>query len=207
MTASFFPSARRAVLLFAALALAACMSSGTSYTAPIAAGTSQGWALRDVVVTVPGTLEVSESKSIFPKADIVWREDLPGDRRAQVADLLDTAATAGAKRLQGTRPVILRLTGSRFQALTLEAERVLSFSGVHDVEFTAELRDARSGALLAGPEHIEASIPAMSGEQMIRARIAGQSQRSQISAQVTKVIAGWLGLGPDPRGEFRRLGG
>jgi hypothetical protein len=61
--------------------------------------------------------------------------------------------------------------------------------------------------VLKGPDRIEASLPALAGVEMATARARGETQKSQITAHVARVIAGWLGLGPDPRGKFSRLGG
>jgi hypothetical protein len=41
---------------------------------------------------------------------------------------------------------------------------------------------------------------------MTAARLRGESQRSHITAHLEAVFAGWLGIGPDPRGSFQRLG-
>ncbi|MFM2355941.1 MAG: hypothetical protein RLZZ528_1677 [Pseudomonadota bacterium] len=199
---------RPALTATLALALAACGTSfGTSYDAAVPPDVARDWRLADVIVTVPASLSVSEAKAIFPQADIVWREDPPGDRRAQVAALLDAAATAGASPLQGARPVNIYLTVTRFHALTFEAESRLRYSGVHDIEFNARVTDAATGEVLAGPEGIEASLPALSGVDMVQARARGETQRSQITAHVAATLRGWLGLGPDPRQQFRRLGG
>lgn len=198
---------RLALLALVAL-LAGCGTEfRTSYDNPVAAEVSRGWRLADVVVTVPETLTVSEAKSIFPQADIVWREDPPGDRRAQVARLVADAARAGASGLGGQRPVRLMVTVERFHALTFEAEAKLNFSGVHNIRLVASVADARSGAVLAGPERIEAALPAFVGNDAIVARRDGKTQRSLISGHLQDVFAGWLGLGRDPRGSFRRIGG
>lgn len=198
---------RLALLALVAL-LAGCGTEfRTSYDNPVAAEVSRGWRLADVVVTVPETLTVSEAKSIFPQADIVWREDPPGDRRAQVARLVADAARAGASGLGGQRPVRLLVTVERFHALTFEAEAKLNFSGVHNIRLVASVADARSGAVLAGPERIEASLPAFVGNDAIVARRDGKTQRSLISGHLQEVFAGWLGLGRDPRDSFRRIGG
>lgn len=194
-------------LLIAALALGACSRQfATSYDHPVAAETARDWALADVSVTVPDSLTVSEAKSIIPRADIVWREDPPGDRHPQVAAIVRDAAVAGAAGLHGSRPVRLDIVVTRFHALTFEAETRLRWSGVHNIDFSIRVVDALSGAVLAGPEMIEAALPALSGPTMAEARARGESQKSQISAHLRAVIAGWLGLGPDPRGRFTRLG-
>ncbi|SPH17743.1 hypothetical protein DEA8626_01270 [Defluviimonas aquaemixtae] len=194
-------------ILSAALALAACADFRTSYSAPVPAEQSAGWRLAGVSVTVPETLSVSEARTLLPNADIVWREDPPGDRRAQVATILTDATRQGAAGLKGGTPVRLELTVSRFHALTFEAEQRLQRAGVHDIEFVLRAVDARTGRVLAGPDMIEASLPALSGIKMLEARARGASQKSHITAHVRRVIAGWLSLGPDPRVEFTRIGG
>jgi hypothetical protein len=204
---------RRVILTWPLLAAALLLTAGcgggfgTAYDAPVPAGTAQGWRLEDVTVNVPETLTVSEAKAILPRADIVWREDEGTDRRAQVRAILGDAVRAGTADLTGSQGVTIALTVSRFHALTFEAETRLRNAGVHDIEFTATITDAATGAVLKGPDAIEASLPALAGVQMATARARGETQKSQITAHVARVIAGWLGTGPDPRGKFSRLGG
>jgi hypothetical protein len=198
---------RRAVLAGLLLSLAGCSQFRTYYETPVAAAESADWHLIDVHVNVPETLSVSEAKRILPVADIVWREDPDGDRKAQVAKILADATRVGAGGLKGPRGVTIVLVVKRFHAVSFEAERKLSHAGVHNIDFSAVVIDAKTGAALFGPEAIDASLPAMSGDEMVRARLRGESQKSQISAHVAQAIAGWLGIGPDVRGTFRRLGG
>jgi hypothetical protein len=189
------------------LALAGCGTQfRTDFVEPVPADVSRGWRVADVRVLVPETLTVSEARTLAPAADIVWREDAPGDRRAQVAALIRSAALRGSRGLRGTRPVYIDIQVTRFHALTFEAETRASNAGVHDIHFVARVTDARSGAVLAGPDRIEASLPALAGAEMVAARVRGETQRSQISAHLEAVFAGWLGIGPDPRGRFERLG-
>jgi hypothetical protein len=188
------------------LALAGCGSFRTFYEAPLQPEVTQGWRLAGVAVDVPASLTVSEAATLLPDADIVWREDPPGDRRAQVAAVMERAVRQGAGGLRGSRPVRLELTVTRFHALTFEAETRLQRSGVHNIDFVIRAVDARSGEVLAGPDPIEASFPALSGNEMRAARARGETQRSQITAHVARVVAGWLGQGPDPRMTFNRAG-
>ena len=199
----------RWVLIAGVLAMLAGCGTGTFYTrydSPIPAAVSRGWRLADVAVSVPESLKVSEAKSLLPQADIVWREDPDGDRHPQVAAIIAAGVTQGAQGLRGSRPVRIEITVTRFHALTFEAEKRLSNAGVHNIKFIAQVVDARSGTVLAGPDEIEAALPALSGKQMKEARARGETQKSQITAHLRVVIAGWLGLGPDPRGSFSRAG-
>jgi len=198
----------RLVGLALVMLVSACSPSFfTRYDEPVPASVSQGWRLADVRVTVPDELVVSEAKSLFPHADIVWREDPVGDRKVQVAKIVADAARTAGRGLHGGRPVVIDITLHRFHALTFEAETRLSDAGVHNIEFTAQVTDARSGEVLFGPKFIEAALPAFAGAQMKAARDRGESQRSHITAHLVRTFQGWLNIGPDPRNEFQRLGG
>jgi hypothetical protein len=203
-------SLSRRVVLFAGLAavllVSGCGSFRTYYDAPLSAEVTQGWRISAVTVAVPDSLTVSEAATLVPEADIVWREDPPGDRRPQVAAIMEAAVREGAAGLRGNRAVRLEVTVGRFHALTFEAETRLQRSGVHNITFAIQAVDARSGAVLAGPDTIEASFPALSGAEMRNARQRGETQKSQITAHVARVVAGWLGTGPDPRKTFSRAG-
>lgn len=183
--------------------LSACAGAfRTHYEAPVMA---DNWVVRDINVTVPTSLTVSEKETFVPAADIVWREDPPGDRYAQVAGIMQAAIADGASKLHGSRAVRLDVTMARFHAMTFTAE-TRAPAGVHDVEFTITARDATTGEVLAGPDFIEASFPAMTRGAMAAARAHGQTQKSQISEHVAKTIAGWLGVGPDIRQRFSSVG-
>lgn len=191
----------------AGLLLSACVSASfkTDYD-PQPAGTSQSWRLADVRVTVPRSLSVSEAKTLLPDADIVWREDPMGDRHAQVATIIDTAVTRGAQGLRGKRPVYIDITVTRFHALTFEAETRGQNWGVHNIDFTARITDAATGEVLVPPSPIRAELPALAGKEMRQARQKGITQKSMITDHVARTVAGWLGIGPDNRGEFTRQG-
>ena len=198
----------RSAVIASALLVAGCAPSFyTRYDAPISAAVSRGWRLAVVRVTVPDELVVSEKKSVFPKADIVWREDPEGDRKPQVAAIIRNAARVAGQGLTGGTPVVLDITLVRFHALTFEAENKLSDAGVHNIEFNAQVRDARTGEVLFGPKFIEAALPALAGDQMKAARARGETQKSQITANLVRTFRGWLGIGEDPRFQFQRLGG
>jgi len=201
-------SRRFALLGISALVLSACVGGGTFRTdyQIVPAEQASTWRLAEVRVAVPKSLVVSEAKTLLPNADIVWREDPLGDRHAQVAKIMEAAVLRGAQGLRGTRPVILDITVTRFHALTFEAELSDSDWGVHNVDFTAQVLDARTGEVLLAPTAIRAETPAYSGARMKELRRQGQTQKSIISAHVARTVAGWLGLGPDNRGTFSRQG-
>mgnify|MGYP003382742350 CR=1 FL=1 len=198
------------VVFGAMLGLSGCIgvrTFETYYDTPVPAAMSKGWHVTDVAVTVPASLKVSEEHTYEPDADIVWREDPIGDRHPQVAAIMKAAIARGAKGLNGPRPVRLDVTVTRFHALTFETEAVnIPGIGVHNVNFTIRVVDARTGAVLAGPTDIDAAMPALTGAEMIKARVRGETQKSQISAHVAATVAGWLGIGPDQRDSFVRSG-
>jgi hypothetical protein len=198
---------RTALFGLTALLLSACVGSSfkTEYD-PLSADVTRAWRLAGVQVDVPRSLTVSEAKTILPRADIVWREDPLGDRYAQVDTIMTDAVTRGAQGLRGARPVTIEVTVTRFHALTFEAELQDKNWGVHNINFTARVVDARTGEVLIPATAIRSELPALAGEQMREARSKGQSQKSMITNHVARTVAGWLAVGPDNRGEFNRQG-
>ena len=201
-------SRRAALLGLSALILSACVGGCTFKTEydRLSPEVSKGWRLAEVRVDVPRSLVVSEAKSLLPTADIVWREDPMGDRHVQVGKIIEGAVLRGAQGLRGARPVIISITVTRFHALTYEAERSNSDWGVHNIDFIAQVNDARTGEVLVPATKIRAETPAWSGTRMREARRKGITQKSMISNHVAATVAGWLALGPDNRGEFSRQG-
>ena len=190
------------LLVGAALVLAGCSGNwATSYDAPVAAATSNAWSLRAVEVTVPPTLSVSERNLFAPDAHIVWHGDVPGDRRAQVRAILDAGITQGASRMRGGQPVVMQATLQEFHAVTPRA--VANAPGaVHNITYTLQVVDARTGLVVAGPDVVQADLPAFVGEAAQAAAAQGQTQKARITAHIAAVTRGWLGLGPDPRTSF-----
>lgn len=196
-------------LLIGVLTLTGCGTRifETAYDQPADPAAARAWRLAAVEVTVPKELKVSEEHTYEPDADIVWREDPIGDRHAQVDKIMTDAIRRGASGLKGSVPVRLDVTVKRFHALTFEAEALnVAGIGVHNINFDITVSDARTGKRLAGPVAIDAALPALTGTEMIKARLNGESQRSQISNHVAATVAGWLGLGPDQRDSFVRAG-
>lgn len=193
-----------------ALALAGCDRVGggwqTNYGDVVDTQAARGWNVVEVDVTVPRSLSVSEANTYAPNADIVWRGDPKGDRYAQIDRLITQAAQQGVSGLRGARPVRLDITLATFHALTEKARYGLNNSGVHNISFTAQVLDARTDEPLTVVDTINADLIAYVGDQALEAEARGETQRVRISRHVSKVIAGWLGTGPDVRGQFTRNG-
>ncbi|MCU0903406.1 MAG: hypothetical protein MUE83_05975 [Tabrizicola sp.] len=199
---------RTALLGFSAFFLTACVAGGAFETAydRLPPDVARSWRLAEVRIDVPRSLVVSEAKTLLPSADIVWREDPMGDRYEQVGKIMQAAVVRGAQGLRGSRPVVISITVTRFHALTYEAELSNSDWGVHNVDFVAQVSDARTGEVLVPATTIRAETPAWSGPRMREARRQGITQKSMISNHVAATVAGWLGTGPDNRGKFNRQG-
>ncbi|WP_102223373.1 DUF6778 family protein [Acidimangrovimonas sediminis] len=201
--------ARRTLLvLLGATALGACATRfATSYPSAVPPSESRNWHLARVDVAVPPNLTVSDANTLVPDADIVWHGDGPGDRRAQVAAILRTAVAAGARGLPGRQPVVIEVFLQRFHALTPRAEALsMQNVGVLNVDFTIAVVDARSGKVLVPPTPIQAALPGLTGKAAEEASARGQTQKTEIIAHVRAVVAGWLGVGPDARNSFTRIG-
>ncbi len=197
------------VALVGALFLSACGSKWTTnYTDMINPAVSKGWRVVAVDVRVPASLSVSEENTYAPNADIVWREDPygKGSRYQQVDALMTDAAKRGAKVLHGGKPVKLVIVMQQFHALSEKARYGLENAGVHDITFTAQVFDARSGKPLSPPDLIKADLPAYVGKEALDAERRGLTQKVRITDHVSKVIKGWLSHTVDVRGSFTRNG-
>ncbi len=159
-----------------------------------------------VRVDVPRSLSVSEANEYAPVADIVWQEERPGDRYAQVGAIFKEAATSAGNKADGFRPVNLDIRVLRFHAMSRKARYGLQASGVHNITFSIALIDAKTGQPLSQTDTIEADLVAFSGRQALAMEAKGFTQRVRIVQHLSAVIEGWLGDGPDVRGRFVRRG-
>lgn len=199
--------------LLAGLALTALAACGGVFSVdypPMSADVSKGLRVSAVNVSVPESLTVSEANVLVPSADIVWHGEPDGDRRAQVKAIMTTAARAAVAPMRGTRRVNLNIIVSQFHGET-EAAILRSPSAVHSIRFTAQLVDASTGAAVTPPVPISADLAAYVGDAALEAqrRHGGPFmswQKPRVTAHVTEVLKGWLGLGPDIRGSFNSLG-
>lgn len=205
------PAPRALLLAGLAALLTGCGTSDFKVDyPPVPAEQSRNWRVADVRVSVPANLTVSEEDTLIPKADIVWHGDAAGDRKAQAADIVRQGVLAGANGLRGGQRVTMEVTLLRFHALTPRAYSVApTWAGVNNIIYDVTVRDG-SGAVLLGPQHIEADMPAVvaKGNPPAEAqRVPGGQTRRALVAHVANVTRAWLGLGPDLRTKVSRVGG
>ena len=142
--------------------------------------------VENVTVRVPRSLSVSEANRYLPKADIVWRGDIIGDRHAQVAAIFDTAMRRGTETLDGAVPVDIDVKVLRFHALTEKARYTVG--GVHNINFELTIRNAETGALLTEPRLVRADLDGFGGQQALQAEAGGLTQKVRITAHLAEVI-------------------
>ncbi len=195
-----------AIALCAILVLAGCSRTWqVAYDEPIDGEVSSDWQLAAVIVVVPDTLSVSENNRYAPRADIVWWGEPAGDRRVQVARILDEAVGDAASQLSGSQRVTVTATLERFHAVT-PAAVARAPSAVHNIRFRLQVFDAQTSAPLTEPTTIEADLEAYTGEAATASAVRGEDQRTRIVTHLTKVVSGWLGNGPDQRRTFESMG-
>ncbi|QHQ35868.1 DUF6778 family protein [Algicella marina] len=178
---------------YSVLALCGALLAGCAGTSEISRSDSGqvGWNVTDVAVTVPAALSVStDPDTRFPDRDIVWWEDPDGDRKAQVADLIDVAATRAISGLGG-QPVVLQVEVDHFHAVTPKARAGGLFS-FHDILLHVTPVDAASGAPVGETVDMQITRNALAGNRAKRAMARGETQRARISAEITAQMARYL---------------
>ncbi len=151
------------------------------------------WRLTGVRVAVPTELRVARNPDeLFPKQEIVWWGDPDGNRRAQVAKIVEDAAKLGAIGLPGRRNVVLEIKVALFHGVTPRARRSPVAPAWHDINFSATIRDASSGAVLAQESSLNADIIAFRGTQAQKAEREGQTQKVRVSNRIALVVHEWL---------------
>lgn len=180
----------------ASLALSACATAPTetatrnapaNFETPEMAPTPAAFKVASVKVRVPRTLKVSEANRFYPGGDIVWREDPPGDRYAQVQKIVEAAMLKGVRAVESDGvPVLLDIEVTRFHALTEKARYTVG--GVHALQFTMQLRDLETGAPMGEPKFVKADFKGFGGKAAMEAERAGQTQKVRITNHLASVI-------------------
>jgi len=138
-------------------------------------------------IVVPSYLKVSEANTLYPVADIVWRGDPYGDRRAQVKAIFEEAVAKAMPRLHGPEAVEADIVVRRFHSLTGHAR--FTVGGVHSITFVLTLRDSNSGQVVLGPRVVKADLRAFGGRKALQADRDGQTQKVRIIRHLADVIA------------------
>lgn len=184
---------RAIIITSLSFVLSACGAVDTATRNASAGGSAASVAQLDydvqsIRVTVPETLSVSEANRYLPKADIVWREDPPGDRYAQVKMIFEAAMAQGVGSIPtGTVPVVLDVQVAKFHALSEKAR--YSVGGVHELEFFIVLRNPETGTAYNEPHSVRASFKAYGGQAAIDAEAKGITQKHRITNHLATVIA------------------
>jgi len=177
---------RRAVIFLFVL-FAACGDVAVESTQPIVQGKINpkvnvvSWS-----VNVSRELTTSEANAYYPMVDIVWRDDPPGDRHAQVEKVLRDATAWGMSSFRRGRPVTLSIDLVKFHALSQKAR--YTTGGVHTIRFVMSVKDARTGEYLMEPRKIVADLRAYGAANAIEADRVGRTQK----VRITQHIAGTL---------------
>lgn len=190
----------------AAFLVAGCAGNFASdYPSGIAPEVSRGWQVTEVRAVAYDSRSVSEDNVLVPNAHIVWHGEAPGDRRAQVAEIVAEGVRSAAAPLDGPREVEIHIAVDRFHGVSPVAIN-RSPGAVHDITFRAAVVDRRTREVLVEPVQIEADLIAYTRSVAVISRMNGETERQRIVDHVADVAGGWLGTGPDARGSFSSIG-
>lgn len=157
--------------------------------------------VQEIRVSVPKSLKASEANMYYPMGDIVWREDGPGDRHAQVKAIFETALARGvAGGAPGGMPAVLDVEVTRFHALSEKARYTVG--GVHSIQFIMTLRDPKTGAAYGPSKPVKASFKAYGGQAAIAAEQRGITQKVRITDHLAGVIRAELGMPARPESDL-----
>jgi hypothetical protein len=197
-------------MAYAPFVLAGCAGNFFVAYDPVPADQAQSWRVKTVRVVAPDSLVVSEADEMIPQADVVWHADPAGDRLSQVAAVVKTGVEQGVNKLRGNTAVQFDVQITRFYAVTHCAYlRAPSGTGVNSVGFLLTVRDTQTNEVLLPKQLVEADIPAtVAADDASGLSFADVDARTkaQIIGQIAATMRGMLGLGPDVRTDFMRMG-
>jgi len=198
---------RRTLLLCGGAAfLSGCSGRWTvDYEDGLNPAVTKNWRPSDILVEIPAELSVSNANSYAPNADIVWHGEAFGDRREQVARIMNEALRLGTQPLKGPRPVTIEAKLQQFHAVT-PAAVARAPAAVHNISYYLQVRDTETGEPLTDTHFIQADLEANVGAAAVAAAVEGRGQRTRIVQHVARVTQSWLGYGPDQRRSFNSIG-
>lgn len=144
------------------------------------------YSVKEVRVSVPETLVVSEDSVYYRTADIVWRGEPYGDRHQQVGEIFKDGMTRALRALNGPREIYVDVEVTRFHALTNKARYTVG--GVHSIKFILTLRDVETDLVIGEPRLIKADLIALGGARALAAEQRGLSQKRRINSHLAGVI-------------------
>ncbi len=177
----------------------------TSYTNLLSRSTTKSWNVVEFDVLVSDQLSVSEANWFAPGADIVWRGDPYGDRRAQIKEIVEAAAKNVSRYMTGPYPVRIEVEVEQFHAVSDRARRIAP-AAVHNLQFKIRVFDPATGGQMVPTDRIRADFPAYTRAQASGAERLGLTQKVRITKYLEDVFKGWLDVGPDPRRTFTSMG-
>ncbi|MCO6382209.1 MAG: hypothetical protein JXQ91_02470 [Vannielia sp.] len=157
------------------------------------AAVAQAYQIHDIDVNVPSSLRVSEANTYFPNADIVWRDDAPGDRHKQVAAIFEEALGRGSVRLTKGKPVDVQIEVMRFHSLTEKTRYTVG--GVHSIKFRMTVVDPDTGEELES-RVITADLKAYGGSKAVAMEAKGWGQKARITQHLANTFAAELSAHP-----------
>ena len=178
----------------------------TFFDEPLPESLTSNWNVTQVEIIIPERLTVSEENTYAPNADIVWHGDIRGDRKAQVAAILEAAGIKGTENVKSGRNVHLVLQLEEFHGMTPIGLRKLKFSGIYNIAMVASVHHGPTNEVIVQPTPIYADLEAFTGARFAQAEAEGNTQKKRVTDHIAAVIAGWMNAGPDPRRKIQRRG-
>lgn len=166
--------------------LAACGTTAPRLDSTDAGQVSRSYDLQQFNFSVRADLTVSENDGYYPLADIVWRGDPIGPRKAQIAAIFETAADRNVAVLDGDVPVAVDVQLLRFHGVTDRTR--YSVGGVYNIVFQMTVRDARTGTVIEPARRIVANLDAPGGNRAVELEQSGQTQKVRVTDFLTQVL-------------------
>ncbi|PJI92106.1 hypothetical protein BC777_0950 [Yoonia maricola] len=150
----------------------------------------RSYALQGFNFDAKAGLRVAESESYYPNADVVWRGDPIGPRIPQIAAMFEEAAARNRTLLDGSFPVDVDVTLTRFHGVTNRTRYTVG--GVYNVVFDMTIRRAGSDEVIEPTRRVAGNLDAPGGERALRLEEAGQTQKVRVTDFLTELLRAQL---------------